>query len=676
MAERPPDNGHDESDGPEEPAVADALFSQPASADEDAARAGKARDVADAATPSGGVPSGAPTGAGDERAAGDSQDVAHTVPVPPPPRLQIVGGDAGLAEPPPNQEFFLPIHAFVRLTEREVAIVDHPAFQRLGDVNQLGQTFLVYRGATHRRHEHALGTLHVVKLMMDALARNAEATPKGDDLGGDWRRDEALRPAEKAFVRLGALLHDIGHLPAGHTFEDELGLFAKHDTVERLEAILARPAWLDTAYPTLGGLVDELYGPVMGATGYDVAPRELLLALIASDYGEVRGDAALSENDQFRPQVCRDLIGNTICGDLLDYLHRDWHHLGKHKQFDTRLIDYMEIRALRQESDSRLVVYLRGGDRVRTDAVSAILGLLESRYDLYEMALYHRTKLAATSMLERAVAELASEFGEDWHGNLPERLLDWSDAEMLAQLRQEALAAADEASGERSERLRAIAAQLVAVRHRRLHKKLYQLFRDQLTAPDADRIEGLYAYSPDRGGDRRDAGRRRLQALRQLEADFALPPLTLAMYCPPPTMGTKVAEVQILLNGAVRSLEEHEQRDRRLTGKHLEAQKERFHNLWHIYFACAEGELRRLKERKLYPLLIQAIDCFVLRREAGPVTLGERALTIAQTIASAPSAPWHGREVVDSIAVANRQAEVSFYPGAGGLPALRFLFTS
>ncbi len=245
---------------------------------------------------------------------------------------------------------------------------------------------------------------------------------------------------------------------------------------------------------------------------------------------------------------------------------------------------------------------------MRNDGVSAILDLLESRYQLYEMALYHRTKLAATSMLERAVAELGDALGDEWLERLPDQLLDSSDAEMLMALRSRALEAASGGTHGHPERFAAVAQQLVAIRHRKLHKKLYQRFRDQLTAPEADEIESLYAYTADGEPDRRAAGRRRLQALRQLEADFQLPPLTLSMYCPPPAMGTKVAEVQILLNREVRSLEDHEERDRRLTGKHLEAQKERFKNLWHVYFACEPRQLEMLKERKLYPLLIDAIN--------------------------------------------------------------------
>src|ERR1035441_3781085 len=62
-----------------------------------------------------------------------------------------------------TKETLLPISGMVRLSPRELAIIDHPAFQRLFEIYQLGQTNLVYRGATHMRGEHAIGTLHAAR---------------------------------------------------------------------------------------------------------------------------------------------------------------------------------------------------------------------------------------------------------------------------------------------------------------------------------------------------------------------------------------------------------------------------------------------------------------------------------------------------------------------------------
>src|SRR4051812_21811410 len=129
-------------------------------------------------------------------------------------------------------ETFLPVHGLVRLSPREMRVISHPAFQRLFEIFQLGQTRLVYRGATHMRGEHSVGALYVVTLMADALKRNC-ASGRGR-LSEEWQLDRALSETERSLVRLGALLHDIGHLAAGHTLEDELGVLQPHDADERM----------------------------------------------------------------------------------------------------------------------------------------------------------------------------------------------------------------------------------------------------------------------------------------------------------------------------------------------------------------------------------------------------------------------------------------------------------
>lgn len=128
-----------------------------------------------------------------------------------------------------RHEIFLPVHGFVRLTDSELAVLNHPAMQRLGAIYQLGQVYLVYRGGTHRRLEHALGTLHVAQQIATAVWQNHRDAPPAPGRPGDAALAAPLNPIEVTFLRLGALLHDIGHLPAGHTLEDELGLLEKHD---------------------------------------------------------------------------------------------------------------------------------------------------------------------------------------------------------------------------------------------------------------------------------------------------------------------------------------------------------------------------------------------------------------------------------------------------------------
>lgn len=563
----------------------------------------------------------------------------------------------------PDREFYLPIYQFVRLTKREVAVVNHPAVQRLGDVYQLGQTHLVYRGATHRRLEHSLGTLRVAQRIVDSLTRNSTAVRKAEDKGRRWLLDDPLRPEEVTFIRLAALLHDVGHIAAGHTFEDELALFGKHDSDARLGFILDKTTWHGEEYPPLRALIDDHYQADAETAALDMSASDALLTVISKD----RADKSPPAESAFRLQVCRDIVGNTICADLLDYLHRDWHHLGKHRHFDERLIDYMELR--RDGDTSALVVYLRHSDKVRTDAVSAILDLLESRYQLFEIALYHRTKLIAGAMLERVVLELADAQGDDedrgaWLERLEEDLVELSDNEMLVRLAADADAAASEASPDRRPYLGAAATVARRLRTRSLHRIVYQAFNYQL-GHRADAVQRLYAPgSGERSSE--EAALNRFAAVRQLERDFELPPFSVVMYCPPKTTSTKIAEVQIVLDDGKWTLDEYESRqgagDAGLTGGHLQAQQKRYERLWRVMFACDRSALADLERRGLKRSLTRAIKCYVLGVADEGRNLDETAADIASELARTTGSPYDGLEVVEPEPAFARSSTTVYYP--------------
>jgi HD superfamily phosphohydrolase len=266
-----------------------------------------------------------------------------------------------------RQEFFLPVSGFVWLYPEEVKIVNHPAFQRLGRVYQLGQTYFVYRGATHKRFEHVLGTLAVVQRMIDAVHHNSE---KSADLS-------ALGESEIRFTRLGALLHDIGHMAAGHTVEDELGLVGRHDADERLQTVFEGEDWKDLQGRTLASLID---------TQFDLyVPSEL------ADKGVTAA------------QLVRLLIRKTPSS-------KGPEPLGSTRT-NERILQYMEIRkqagvGVHNGPSFSFVISLGRRPKIRTDAISNILELLEWRYQLAESVLFHRTKLAASAMLDRALYEL------------------------------------------------------------------------------------------------------------------------------------------------------------------------------------------------------------------------------------------------------------------------------
>lgn len=580
------------------------------------------------------------------------------------PRLFVPSEPGEYTLPPLLQEFFLPVWHQVRLTGSEVRLVNHPAFARLADFYQLGQTHLVYRGATHRRWEHAVGTLHAAQLFVLSIERNhreADAKEK-PPLSGQWRRSSPLSAVETVFVRLAALLHDIGHIAAGHTFEDELGLLDKHDADGRLTYVLDRRTWRGEPVDyTLREVIDSEYGTAAAATGLGLSPTEIFLEIVSKS----RTQSGVA-GESFRMRVCRDLVGNTICADLLDYIHRDWHHLGKPRQFDARLLDYFEIREhIRDHTDVRLVVNLREGAEVRLDAVTAIFELLESRYQLGEIALFHRTKLSASAMLERLVAEIADARPDaGWFQTQIERFLESSDEEMVALLAgigQEVVEELRPTDADRADRLAAVLDLARRLRVRRLHKQVIAFNSFELAA----RVEFVRAALGGAAG-----AEARLATARSLEDDFLLPRGSAVIYCPPSAVHAKIAEVQVLVHETVDALSEIERKrvDPALTGGLLAAQGHRFDRLWRVQVSVSPEALEQMTRQGTLADFEEVVEVLVLKRTRGTAPPSATARVIAARLLANPEFPAESTNLLPVGELAGRAGEMSFYPS--GAPTL------
>lgn len=111
-----------------------------------------------------------------------------------------------------------PVYGFVSFpTELIYELIDHPYFQRLRRISQLGLTHFVYPGALHTRFHHALGALH---LMTEAIQSLRE---KGVEVTVE----------EYEAVCIAILLHDIGHGPFSHALEHSI-LDVHHETLSVL----------------------------------------------------------------------------------------------------------------------------------------------------------------------------------------------------------------------------------------------------------------------------------------------------------------------------------------------------------------------------------------------------------------------------------------------------------
>src|ERR1041384_4072890 len=107
------------------------------------------------------------------------------------------------------------VHGDIEVTALEIELMDTPEFQRLRGIKQLGTAYLVFPSAVHTRFEHSLGTSWMAHRIVDAIRRTRRVT--GDD---------------EQLIRIACLLHDVMHIPFGHTLEDERRVLPRHDKDE------------------------------------------------------------------------------------------------------------------------------------------------------------------------------------------------------------------------------------------------------------------------------------------------------------------------------------------------------------------------------------------------------------------------------------------------------------
>ena len=112
-----------------------------------------------------------------------------------------------------------PVHGFLTVPFDSVfRIMEHPYFQRLRRIKQLGLTHLVYPGAMHTRFNHTLGAVHLMGIAI------AELRSKG----------YTITEQEAEAATLAILLHDIGHGPFSHALEHSITSGAGHEAISRL----------------------------------------------------------------------------------------------------------------------------------------------------------------------------------------------------------------------------------------------------------------------------------------------------------------------------------------------------------------------------------------------------------------------------------------------------------
>ncbi len=193
-----------------------------------------------------------------------------------------------------------PVYGFVSIPYEIVFdIIEHPYFQRLRHIQQLGLSSYVYPGALHTRFHHALGATHLMTEAISVLrAKNVEITEE-----------------EAKAVTLAILLHDVGHGPFSHALEHSLVDDVSHEELSVM--------FMERLNKEFDGALD------------------LCLQIFQGNYHK---------------PFLHDLVSSQLDMDRLDYLNRDSFFTGVHEGVigSDRLIKMLDVR------DGRLVMEYKG----------------------------------------------------------------------------------------------------------------------------------------------------------------------------------------------------------------------------------------------------------------------------------------------------------------------------
>jgi len=257
-----------------------------------------------------------------------------------------------------------PVHGYIAFTSRgdaadgeatEREIIDHPWVQRLRQIHQLQTAWWVFPSAEHTRFQHVLGVMHLASRATAALYESlAEVCPGAPS-----------RPYVESLLRLAGLLHDVGHGPFGHFFDEHF--LAGHGlTHETLGAAIIRDR--------LGDLLRRVRRNPQGrlADNERLDPEQIAF-LIARPKADDAGQA---------PRwLCH--LRSLFCGlytiDNMDFVLRDAYMSG----FSGRAFDLERLLHYSFFSERGLTIHARG--------LPALVRFIGVRAELFRSIYFHRT---------------------------------------------------------------------------------------------------------------------------------------------------------------------------------------------------------------------------------------------------------------------------------------------
>lgn len=436
-----------------------------------------------------------------------------------------------------------PVHKDIWITELEREIIDHWRFQRLKRIKQLGLTNFVFPGANHTRFEHSLGTLYLSQRIIGAINSNYESGLS------NYQFD-----SEDVFItRIVALIHDMAHLPFGHTLEDQGKLFGEEtqwEDSERREEILSDIFPIITRHMRSAGIDERMI---------ENAKRYIKETIIAEEEGE----KAIAKTE--RPYYA-DVVGNTICADLLDYIERDAYYTGIELSYDSQLFSHFVVDEYEPNQPRVGIVVEEDPEEFKRSIVTDSLDLLKARYALAEKVHQNQSKVKFSTMIIRAVYAALSSDDVDLE---KQKLMKMGDDPLVEQL-----ANVEPDDGQYyKQATKNIATKII-------EREDYTSIFDMDALDGNHRVESFIDYP-----DERD------KFIRRLENAIDARPGAVLVYSPEKRTG-KAAQVKMVRQSEMKMLEELiDEFDNKFEYKKQEytAIRDSYEKLWRFHIFLEEG---------------------------------------------------------------------------------------
>ncbi len=249
-----------------------------------------------------------------------------------------------------------PVYGLIEIVDLCIKFIDTPEFQRLKRIRQLGMTPEVFPSGTHSRFEHSLGVMHIAGVFFDYMMKNSEEK---------WQEFEQY----KILVMLAGLLHDLGHGPFSHVFQEAMKI--------------RNQAFCHEEHS--GYLIDRINDR---------------LNLLAEGEVDIIKHMIRGKRMDGLPPFLFQIVANKDSGldvDKMDYLRRDAYHIGK----TSISIDYI-IKHTRVDRYGELSYSFKTAVDIRT--------LFANRKQMYETVYYHKTVKKIDKIMVCALCQLDIDF--------------------------------------------------------------------------------------------------------------------------------------------------------------------------------------------------------------------------------------------------------------------------